>query len=184
MSIDTLITAEQFAEMEFDDPCELVRGEIVKLSPTRQPHGLICTRIARLLDEHSEQAACGRAVSNDSGLLLEQDPDTLRCPDVYWMSNATIEKNGLVQGFSESAPELAVEVISPSDRWSMILEKVGQYLNFGVTEVWLIDFNTMQIHVYQADHPPRTLGIEETLENTIVPGFSTPVQRVFANALP
>jgi Uma2 family endonuclease len=177
----TLMTAAEFARRHDPGyPEELVRGRIVPMSlPTRR-HGQICAQTVylyrRFLDDHD----LGQVVSNDSGVITERGPDTVRGADVAFYSYNRISRGPLPADYGEVAPELVVEVRSPSDRWPKILTKVAEYLNAGVLAVVVLDDDSRTALLCLADQAPRRLGPDDVLElPEILPGFAVPVRRFF-----
>ena len=139
-----LITAEQFGRMPDDGTItELVRGRILRMPVPRPYHGFICGRAFRYLDRYAEEKQSGTAFSNDSGVITEREPDTVRGPDVSYYSFSRLPAGSIAQEeYYEVVPELVVEVRSPSDRWQKILLKVSEYLSVGVSVVVVIDPST------------------------------------------
>jgi Uma2 family endonuclease len=182
MSTDTaLISVEEFWEMDFDGPVELVRGEIVEMTRPKPRHGFVCTKVSRYLDEWADEQNAGFVVSNDSGVLTERDPDTLRGPDVYFIRHERLPEGRLPDRWLEIAPDLAVEVFSPGDRWKDVWEKIHEYFALGVGEVWVIEPEKRQVHVIRPDAGPLVVEETGTLQSPeLLPGFACPV----ANLLP
>jgi Uma2 family endonuclease len=119
-------------------------------------------------------------VTNDSGVVTERDPDSVRGADVAFYSFALIPPGPLPRGYLSVAPELVFEVRSPGDRWSQIHAKVAEYLEAGVKVVCVLDEQTQQAHVFTADQPPRILKADEELTLPEVLGeFRVLVRRFF-----
>src|SRR5205823_14185033 len=117
---------------------ELVRGEVIQLPPPMKIHGVVCSNATILLGIYTRQRAFGYVTGNDSGVVLEHDPDTVRGPDVALYEDAR-SFDELHPKYGEIPPRLAVEVLSPGDRADQIMHKVTDYLRNGVELVWLID---------------------------------------------
>jgi Uma2 family endonuclease len=116
---EKLISAEEYADMADSSRCtELVRGRIVELTPPKPRHGRICVRIAALLEGFVDEHGLGRVIGNDSGVITERGPDTVRGADVAFYSYARLPQNADLDDYPASPPELVVEVKSPTDRWS------------------------------------------------------------------
>src|SRR5207249_1558990 len=105
---------------------ELVRGEIVVMPPPKGRHGLICAQIAWLLKNLVTPKKLGWVVSNDTGIVLERDPDTLVGPDVAFWSIK--RQPNPPEHYFEIPPDIAVEVLSPSDRRKDVREKIRNYI--------------------------------------------------------
>jgi Uma2 family endonuclease len=176
-----LTTAEEFGQRPDPGyPEELVRGRIVAMSVPDRRHGYVCGRADRIFGNFVDGHDLGRVLSNDSGVITQRDPDTVRGADVAYYSYARLPKGTLPSGYGPEVPELVVEVRSANDRWREILEKVLEYLNAGVLVVVVLDPESQIAHVFSADDPPRTLGAEEDLDLTKILGdFRVRVGRFF-----
>jgi len=122
----TLITAEELMELceEYDGLCELVRGEIQEMTRPSTEHGLVCGNLAYELGHWIRKGHPGFLVTNDAGVLTERDPDTVRGPDLYFVSEQRLPKQRGRRGWMEVPPDHCVEVLSPSDRWKDVLPAI------------------------------------------------------------
>ena len=180
MGVETLITAEELLEMGDIGPCELVRGELINMSPTGGKHGKIALKVGRLLGNYVEEHSLGTVCAAETGFLVMRDPDTVRAPDVSYIAKERIPPEGEPDGYWEFAPDLAVEVISPSDRWSKVEEKVKEWLCAETFLVWVINPKGRSVHIYRDLKHVQLLMEEDTLTGEeIVPGFSLPVAEIF-----
>src|SRR5262249_28420667 len=119
-------------------------------------------------------------VGNDSGVITERDPDTVRGADVAFYSYQRVPPGPLPRRYLAVVPELVFEVRSPSDRWSHILEKVVEYLQAGVTLVCVLDEVTETARVYRADQPEQVFTADQDLTlPEVLPDFRLPVRRFF-----
>ncbi len=179
MSTATLITAEEFSRMSFDTPCELVRGEIVEMTSPGQRHGGVCHNVSRVFIKwlpHEDDYAIS---SNDAGVKTDDDPDTVRGPDLQVIERRRLPEGKLPVGHLIIPSDVAVEVMSPSDRWPPIIQKVGEYLATGVREVWVLDPSHQRVHVYRVDDEPTVLDRDRELISTAIPGLRFPVSELF-----
>ncbi len=159
-----LMTAEQFGQRpDPGHPEELVQGRIVAMSVPDRRHGYFCGRADRIFGNFVDERDLGRMITNDSGVITERDPDTVRGADIACYSYARLPRGPLPAGYGPEVPELLVEVCSEGDRWREVLEKVSEYLNAGVSVVVVLDPEPRVAHVFRADAPPRILGAEEEL---------------------
>jgi Uma2 family endonuclease len=132
--------------------------------------------LGRFLDEWD----FGHVVSNGTGVITEQSPDTVRGPDIAFYSYKRIPKGPLPKDYGAEPPELIVEVRSPSDRWPRVLAKVAEYLNAGVLAVVVLDDDSRTALLCMADQAPRRLGPDDELAiPEVLPGFAVPVRRFF-----
>jgi len=166
---EALMTAEEFGQRPDPGyPEELVQGRIVRMPPPDRKHGFVCLKAGRILGNFVDEHDLGRVMSNDSGVITERGPDTVRGADVCYYSYARLPKGPLATGYGPEVPELVVEVCSASDRWLEIHEKVAEYLGAGVLMVVVLDPKPQTAHVFGADGPPMMLGPEDEL---VVPGI-------------
>ena len=178
---EALMTAEEFGRRPDPGyPEELVQGRVVEMPPPDRRHGYVCLRAGRILGNFAEEYDLGRVMSNDSGVITERDPDTVRGADVAYYSYARLPRGPLRTGYGPEVPELVVEVRSASDRWCEILEKVSEYLKAGVLVVVVLDPGPQVAHVFGADEPPRILeSSEELVLPGVLEGFRARVGRFF-----
>jgi Uma2 family endonuclease len=176
-----LLTAEEYLLLsDMGQPTELVRGKVVTLDVPTPRHGEICVQTCYLLWRYLETKGLGRVVSNDSGVLTERDPDTVRGADVAFYSYARVPRGPLPPGYLPVPPELVFEVRSPTDRWSEIVIKAGEYLRAGVSVVCVLDQQTRTAHLFEPDQPPRALSEDADLTfPDILSGFRVPVRQFF-----
>jgi len=181
VSTPALLTAEQFDERPDPGyPEELVRGRVVPMPMPRPRHGEICSRAVRILGAHAEDRDLGRVLCNDTGVITERGPDTVRGADISYYSFARVPKGPFPDRYLDTPPDLVVEVVSPSDRWPKVLAKVAEYLDAGTTVVLVLDDQRRLAHLYQDDGTTRLLGAEEelTLPN-LLGDFRVKVGRFF-----
>ncbi len=180
-TIPKLHTAEEFADLanERDGLCELVRGEVLEMTRPTARHGVVCANVSGSIWIWARQERKGRVVSNDAGVVTQRDPDSVRGPDLYFISESRLPGGQLPTVWLEVPPEICVEVLSQNDRWKDVLEKITEYLDFGVLEVWVADPELKQLHVYGADAAPQLLLGEDTLQSPILPGYESRVSDFF-----
>ncbi len=114
---------------------ELERGEVVEVSRPGERHGFVCLNVGGILRNYTFQRRKGYACSNDTGVILERDPDTVRGPDVVLYDQ--IRRYGeLNPGYSDQPPTLAVEVLSPNDKWGKVTRRITQFLGHQLPQVF------------------------------------------------
>ena len=177
-----LMTADELLAMPDDGfVYELIKGELIKMSPPGHEHGRVTMNIAGPLHVYAKKKKLGNVYAAETGFLLEQDPDTVRAPDVAFVRKERIEKAGAVEGYWKGAPDLAVEVISPSDTARRIEGKVAQWLESGAGAVWLVSPKLHTVTVYRSLTEIVVLTENDTLDGgDVVPGFQIPVAEIFA----
>ena len=157
---------------------ELVRGEVIELPVPQRPHGSVCANICGLLFIFKRQVGWGDVVSNDSGVVLEQDPDTVRGPDIAFFAEPQADDEQ--EGYSLVPPLLAVEVLSPNDKANLLARKIADYLANGVALVWVVDPANRTVVVYrQANHPGAFFEEDEITGEEVLPGFRCKVADFF-----
>ncbi len=169
----TLVTLEEYAAMPGDRLTELVRGEVVEVPSPGDRYGAYCATVVGLLWEWSPRNSKGVILSNDTGLVVDRDPDTVRGPDVMFISKGRLPPSGFTGDWIRVPPDLVVEVRSPSERWAAVIDKVGQYLQAGVREVWVLDPPRRSVHAYrpEPDAEPTVLAEACELTTDVLPGF-------------
>ena len=181
-TVTSLMTAEQYMALpdSFDGPTELVKGELVTMPPPRPRHGEICMQTGYLLRRYLEDHPIGRVLSNDSSMVTEREPDTVRGPDIAYYSYERVPKGPLPDGLLSVPPELVFEVGSPKQPWSELHTKVAEYLNVGVQVVCILDDKSRTAHLFFVDGEPRALASSDELALPDVLGeFCVPVSRFF-----
>ena len=175
------VKAEELFDMQDGGGrCELVNGEITRLTPNGAVHGVVTARIASALREYVEANDLGVCCGADTGFILERDPDTVRAPDAAVVLASRVPASGVPSGYWPFAPDLAVEVIPPSDRLADIHVKIAKYFAAGTRVVWLVEPETRMVHVYRSPRQVEVLGTDDDLDGgNALPGFRCPVQRLF-----
>jgi Uma2 family endonuclease len=176
-----LLTAEEFRRLPDDGrPKELKRGRVILMNVPAPRHGEICGQAYFLVRQHLQEQPVGRVVCNDSGVVTEHDPDTVRGADVAFYSFSRVPPGPLPQGYLSVVPELIFEVRSPGDRWGRILAKVGEYLEAGVTIVCVLDQMRERCHLYRADEEVVVFTSDQELTiPDVLPEFRVVVRRFF-----
>jgi Uma2 family endonuclease len=183
VTTEKLLTAEEYARMpDNGHPTELVRGRIVTLNPPIRYHGYVCGNVLALVRQYVKENNLGWVMGNDSGVITERGPDTVRGADVSYYSYDRLPKNQIPKKtYSEAIPELVFEVLSPSDRWSKVMVKVGEYLMAGVVVVCVVDCAKQCVHVFHGEQPPRVVEPHEELAVPEVLGnFRVPIAQFFS----
>jgi len=183
-TVETLLSAEEYRRLpDKGPPTELVRGRVVTLNMPAPRHGLYCGNIVGIVWPFAKERDLGRVISNDSGIVTERGPDSVRGADVASYSYARVPKGPFPEGCLTVVPEVVFEVRSPGDRWREILAKVAEYLNAGVSVVCVVDPQTQTLTVYRGDELPQVLTSEdELLLPELHADFRAPVSRFFDEA--
>lgn len=175
------VTAEELCQMpEPSDGSryELLEGELVQMTAAGARHGVTALAVGSHLRSFAKMNRLGCVASNDTGVVTERDPDTVLAPDVaYWSREQLPEAP---EGLAEKVPDLAVEVVSPSDSQSYVHRKVLHYLDHGVRLVWVVDPKTRTATVYRSRRDVCILGDQDEIAGgDVLPGFSCRVDKFF-----
>ncbi len=144
-----LITADEFFDMPGNTWSELVKGEIVRMSPPGYLHGKIEVRFITLLNNFVNAHQLGEVIGGEAGIYTRRNPDSIRGVDAAFISRQQMER-AQSSTYLDVAPELIVEIMSPNDRWSDIMDKLEEYFAIGVKLVWVADPQRQEILVYRS----------------------------------
>lgn len=181
MSVAQLTSAEQLARLPDAERFELVRGELKPMSPGGPDHGEVASQLGMLLRQFVVKARLGRVPICDTGFILSRNPDTVLGPDVAFIAKQRVAEMLVAgSGFYVGPPDLAVEIISPSNSAQEIEDKVADYLDAGTRLVWVIYPKRKTVRVYRPGGKSETLGESDELTGEdVVPGFRCQVSQIF-----
>ena len=170
---------EQLAS-ETDKQYELVDGEPKEKESEGMEHSFIAATLTGELRTHIKSQKSGIVLESSASYRMSRG--NIRKPDVSFVSKERIiEKRPSFTAF-EGAPDLAVEVISPTDIWWEIMQKLDEYFSSGCRLVWLISPLDQRVLVYRYDQRSQILQLGDLLDGEeVVPGFSLPVADLFAD---
>ena len=176
MSPAPSMTAAELLQIP-DTHAELVRGVLVVREPPGLRHGRIALDLGRRLADHVDANHLGR-VYVESGFKLTSNPDTVRGPDVAFISQSRLPEPEPV-GYPALAPDLVVEILSPGDRPGEVLGKVADWLSAGTRLVWVVDPERGLARVYRADGAEAIVTADQVLQGEdVVPGFVCPLATI------
>ena len=176
-----LVTGEELYHMTGIGPTELVKGEIVEHMPTGHRPGNVEALITTFLNVYLREHKLGKTFVGETGVYTGRNPDTVRGIDVAYMSNERFRQLQS-QSYLDVAPELIVEIMSPSDTWSEVQEKLAEYFAIDVKVVWVVDPKLRQIHSYRAVDKMHIYKLDDTLTcEDLLPGFAMPAAEIFAD---
>jgi len=176
-----LLTIEEFERLPDDGwRRELVCGQVIREPPSGFEHGDVSARIVAALSEFARDRNLGRVVTSDCGFILIDDPPTVRAPDVAFVREDRLAFDR--KRFAPLAPDLAVEVVSPSNTVSEIHDKVLDYLGAGTRLVWVVDPETRTVTVYRSRQEIRLLASDDDIDGAdVLPGFRCKVNELFGS---
>jgi Uma2 family endonuclease len=158
---------------------ELERGKVVEVSRPGERHGLVCANVVTMLNLYVRKRRRGYALSNDPGVILERDPDTVRGPDVVYFETSK-KYDDMNPKFIEDPPTLAVEVLSPNDRLGKTTRRVREFLKAGVRLVWVIDPEARDVTVYRPGQDDYVVEAgQELTGDEVLPDFRCAVAEFF-----
>jgi Uma2 family endonuclease len=168
----------QYANPVPDARTELVDGRMLVREPPKSLHGHVTVRVLRALlryldASYATEKDAGLLLSNDTGMLLRRHPDTVRAADIayFTVSRAPVD----LECWAETAPDLVVEVRSPTDRPGYLRRKVADWLTFGCQQVWVVDPAQRTVTVHEP-HGVTSLSASDHLTGgALFPGFTVPV---------
>ena len=176
-----LLTADELLELDHRDVrCELVRGVLHETMPAGEIHGKTVTNLVYVLAAFVKPRRLGTLLASDSGIWLERDPDTVRAPDVAFISADRLPLDSLDPHYCAAVPNLVVEVASPRDSRPALVARARMWLGHGVTLVWVVRPPARSVDVYRPAEPAVTLSQDASLDGLdALPGFTCDVSTVF-----
>jgi Uma2 family endonuclease len=181
---EELMTAEELARTSVPGKAlELIRGHLVVRQLPGTRHGAVSANLAYELGAHVRRERLGQVFAQDTGFKIERDPDTVRGPDVAFVSRDRLD---LIpeRGYAELAPDLVAEVLSPGDRAGEVLAEIGAFLAAGTRLAWLIDPARREARIFHADGRAAVIGEDGALDGEdVVAGFTCPLARLLTTGL-
>jgi Uma2 family endonuclease len=176
----TSVTAEELWRLSTSDKkYELVQGELIEMTPPGGTHGNIAAKMSWLLLNFVKAQKLGE-IMVETGFQLASNPDTVRGPDISFLSADKVPAGGIPAGYISGPPDLAIEIVSPGDTASEIHAKAQDYLEYGSRLVWIVYPQQQTVVVHYPDRTARTLQHADTLTGeTVIPGFSCQIQEIF-----
>ncbi|MBC7929653.1 MAG: Uma2 family endonuclease [Rubrivivax sp.] len=179
ITADELLTIPTYVNGS-DRRYELIRGEMIVMSPSKPLHGIVCARLAAALINFVEANDLGMAFGAETGFVVERNPDSVLGADAAFVSNERLATVDNFEKFFPFAPDLAIEVLSPSNTVREINEKIALYFAAGSRAVWVFNPKKRTAAVYTSPSESRTLGENDTLDGgDVLPGFSLDLSKLF-----
>jgi Uma2 family endonuclease len=177
----TLVTADDLLTMPDDGwHYELDRGRLIRMTATFTRPALVTMNVAVEVGSFVRRHRLGVVGSAEWGFLLARDPDTVRAPDVSFVTAERIAAEGTPSGYWPGPPDLAVEVLSPSNRPGEILDKVADYLTAGTRLIWVIDPEARSATVFRLDGTAARVGEHGVLDGEdVLPGFTLKLDEIW-----
>ena len=177
----TLTVEDLYHLPDEDEKYELQAGLLLSEPLPGFTHGRIASRVAWFLADHAHRNELGEVVTNDTFFVLARDPDTVRGPDVAFVTRERVRTLTDPERAFPGPPDLAVEVLSPSNTPTDVRAKVADYLAAGTRLVWVFDSVRETVTIYRSLLEPRVLRHDAELDGEdVIPGFRVAVADIFA----
>ena len=175
-----LVTADELEQMGRED-LELVRGVLIPvMTPAGEQHGALAAFLTVELGTFVRANDLGRLYV-EVGYRLFTNPDTVRGPDISFVSRERRATQPRRRGFIHGIPDLAVEIASIDKTMADLAAKAAEYLEAGAALVWVVGPESRQVLVHRRGFPTLTLSESNTLDGgEVLPGFELPISRLFA----
>lgn len=180
-----LVTADDLLRLPDDGlRRELIAGEVRTMAPIGTEGASITAALTETLRSHVRANRLGIVLTGEPGFLLAENPDTVRAPDVAFITRERALAAGRQTGYFPGAPNLAIEVISPSDLYTEVEDKVAMWLGYGTDMVVVVNPRHRTVTIHRPTNRVTRLTAEDTLTgDDIVPGWSLPVASIFVDEL-
>ena len=180
-TLKNLFTAEDLERLpSIGKRLELVKGKVYEMAPAGGRHGGVAMTTGIIVGGHVRSNGLGRVFAAETGFIIRRDPDTVRAPDVAFVSIDRLSADKIPDGYIDLIPDLVVEVVSPNDRRREVREKVEGWLNAGVRLVWVLYPATRTAIVYRSLDDVTNLTADDFLDGgDVVPGFACRVGELF-----
>ena len=181
---ERMTAADFFRHPAAKGPSELVHGEIRILSPAGGRHGGIAGNIYFALRAYVEPRGLGHCFADGTGFALPPDDDVMRSPDAAFVRAGRLPDEYLPDGWVPLAPDFAVEVLSPSETHSDVMEKLDDYFAGGTELAWVVDPRRRGVEVHAAGRPVRWVPFGAELDGApVLPEFRVAVAQLFKGVI-
>jgi Uma2 family endonuclease len=175
-----LTTADELLRLPKEVHCELVRGELREMSPAGSHHGRLAGNIFGFLFVHVQHHRLGVAYAAETGFRLSSNPDTVLAADVAFVTRERYEAFGDTSGYFAGPPDMAAEVMSPSDSLPAAEEKVAQWMEAGTRMLLLVNPRKRTVTVYRSATDKTLLTEADVIDGAdVIPGWKLPVSKIF-----
>jgi Uma2 family endonuclease len=175
------MTAAEFARLPNEDGYrhELVRGRIVRSPGPGGMHGEVEAHLVWVLKQYLQRYPVGRLLSGGASYVLERGPDTVRGPDISFISEERVRGDRLPETWPDYAPDLVIEILSPSNRPRQMAERRADLFRAGCREIWILAPRRTTVTIHRADGTEIELRAADVVTSDLLPGFRSPVAALF-----
>ena len=175
-----LFTAEDLLNMPETERYELWKGELRPMPPPNSRHGQMIGNICLHLLTYVQAHQLGYVLVGDPGFLLARNPDIVLGPDVAFVRPGRLPGGAPPEGYPECTPDLAIEVVSPSDQARKVEEKAQDWITYGCPMVMVVNARKLTVKVYRPGQAPRVLQDDDVFDGEdVIPGFRLPLSEIF-----
>lgn len=180
-SVSLRLTSEEFlVHPAAAGSSELVRGEVRMMTPASGAHGVVAGALFAALNVFVEERKLGLCFPDNTGFLLPGLENTVRSPDAAFVANDRLPADGIGRGWIAVAPDMIVEILSPSESSTELEAKLSDYRTAGTRLIWIVDPERRVITIRDGDLPERLLSEGEILDGgRVLPGFALGVSSLF-----
>jgi Uma2 family endonuclease len=180
MTATQLVTAKELYQMGSNAPYELIEGVLREVSPSSSKSSVIGMRMGSAVFNYVDAQGLGYVTGEGGGYILSHNPATVVAPDVGFYRKDRYPGGVPESGFYPMPPDLAVEVISPSDRKADIAQKQALYAKAGVPLVWWVDPDRKTVTVHRLGQAPEIIETTGVLDGgDVLPGFELKLHSIF-----
>lgn len=174
------MTADEFEASPFAETHELIRGELYPIMPAGTLHGIVTNRLSAYLTIYVTENALGEVTAAETGFKLKNNSTV--GADVAFIGKENLARYGVPDSFFPTAPDVAVEVISPGNTSEEITTKVEDYLSSGSRLVWIVYPKRKIVVVYRTNNTVSFLHETDELEGEdVIPDFRIPLSKIFGD---
>ena len=180
MATTRLLTVEDVEQAPPEGEWKLIDGELVPVTPSGLESSGLGHRIGWIVGNFVYAHGLGMMTGADGGYVLSPDRATIRAPDMAFIRKDRLPPPGDRSRFPRLAPDLAIEVLSPSDSTTEAIAKIEMDQEAGIPLIWVVDPEKTTVTVIATGRPTMVLKLADTLDGgDVLPGFSVPVAKIF-----
>ena len=180
MTATKMMTAEEFAEITAIGRFDLIDGELICMSPAGARQGEVASQFVAALVEHARRRQPGKVYTAEASFKLAVNPDVVLAPDAAFVREERLPPTDERHGFLPLAPDLAVEIVSPSDQMPAVRRKIASYLAHGTPLFVMVEPRRRRVTVYGPGREPRLLREGDVIDGEdVLPGFRLTLSQLF-----